>query len=596
MWAQVAMVSLRVATRIEERRQDRINRRFSRRLEEIEGPHAFISYSRSETPLVEDLVENLKENGTNTFVDFRNLEPGLPWDEQLESAIDQSSSVVLIVSERSIHSSQNARCEWKRALDRDKRIVLAIVEPVALPAELFEGTEWIDLRKGSFRRSAQALAHLLENPAPPTGPPPMHGSRPQPIIWVGVLLAAMAAITSIPLFWTIALPVVLVPLPIRILRRNFTYQTARAALAGECLLLFVLSDELFLGKSAVFPDEELLSWLYVLTVPTLPLAALLVIRSRSFRRWMTPRAARPSFPALPSPSNQREPVAQRYAVDAAGQDERYVAEVVSALDTQGHIDVSAMKPTSDHRPAPDSSRPDIVLRFVSKFNDTSEVTPDVLTLPILISDPDEDLPPHLSRTQWLDFRHGGRIRRRLEAQHLAFWLDRPTELLRPLGVAPPHDTRILPRGVQTLHDLLWACLVVTFTLVFVEVRFGPAELGTQQWIAFLLAVLAFVGMTWRTLVRLTNRRPTRGWALYVPVLLCLFFLLTTVLVGFDEIRYVLEDEPDVLAVDTAYRRGAHIAIGAEFFALLALPVGWLISRAESARWVPSVVKPDRRHD
>ena len=76
---------------------------------------------------------------------------------------------------------------------------------------------------------------------------------------------------------------------------------------------------------------------------------------------------------------------------------------------------------------------------------------------------------------------------------------------------------------------------------------------------FLLAAAAFVVITWQTLRRVTNRLPTRGWALHVPLLLGLFFLLTTVPVGFDEIRYLLEDDPQVSAADTAYRRGAQDA-------------------------------------
>ena len=56
-------------------------------------------------------------------------------------------------------------------------------------------------------------------------------------------------------------------------------------------------------------------------------------------------------------------------------------------------------------------------------------------------------------------------------QHLAvLWLDWLDRAPSP-SASPPHDTRFLPRRVQTLHDLLWACLVVAFTLIFVEVRF-----------------------------------------------------------------------------------------------------------------------------
>ena len=242
MWGQLAAFSLWVAARGEERRQARLDRRFDRRLDEIEGPHVFVSYSRSETPLVEDLVHDLREIGNE---DLRRLPepPALcsPWDEQLEVAIEQSSVVVLIVSDRSIDlSRQTLVSNGKRALGWTSESFSVIVEPVVLPPVLSEGREWIDLRSGSFRQRAR------------TGPPGSESCTthsPATDAWfeatadhlARILLAAMA-IVSIPLFWTIASLVVLVALPFRIRRRNFTYQTARAALVGQCRAGAVLGD------------------------------------------------------------------------------------------------------------------------------------------------------------------------------------------------------------------------------------------------------------------------------------------------------------------------------------------------------------------
>lgn len=582
VWGPLAVMGLNLLNRAEAYRQGRLANTFDRRMAEADGPHAFVSYSRTETPLVEDLVDGLHASEIKTFVDFRSLEPGTPWDQGLESAIHDASAVILVVSDRSVVGSPEARREWQQALEQDKRVVLAIAEPVALPDEL-KHKEWIDLRRGRFHRNVAELARLIADPAEPPGPPPTSERRRPGIVWLAVGLAALTAILSIPLVWTIAIPLVLIPLPVRIVRRNFVYQRARLALFGEVSVLSLLSDELFYGEWAVFPDAELLSWVYLLTVLTIPSATLLVLRSRSFRRWMTPRAARPRMPVLPAIATEDKPAPQHYVLERSSEDAAYVREVADAFKEQGHTDVTPVEPAGGlNQPVVE---PDIYVRFVSRFNDTAEVSTGALTLPILISDPDDELPPNLRRTQWLDIRHGGRLRRRREAQHLAFWLDRPRDLLRPLGAAPSHGTKVLPRGVQALHDLLWACLVLVFAVVFTEIVYRPASLAAPQWAAFLITVVAFVALAARTLRRLTERQPTAAWSLYVPFLVGLFFLLTTILVGFEDIQYILADNPDPQLSDP---RGAQVASFAQLYgACIVFPIGWLLTRSEAAMWIPS---------
>ncbi len=439
MWGPLISIATAAAGKIQDHRTARDQRALDQRVGDASGGRVFISYSRSEAALVMDLVEQLDRLGVATFIDVRNLEPGVPWDDTLPAAITASDTIVFVVSYRSVWDSVACRSELQQAIAEGKRIILAIAEPVALPEQL-QGLEWIDLRKGRFRRTAVALAAMLAEPQPATSPPPSAGIGRPPIVWFGAALAVITAIMSIPLAWTIVLPVVLLPLPFRILTRDFAFQQTWSALLGAAVALEVLAGELFLsGSDRTDSDVNNMLLIDVITIP-IPLILLLVLRSRSFRRWMTERAARPLFPALPPLDEATTPAPQRYSIHSAPQDERYVDEFVTALDASGHQRVSL---------AEGRATASVELRFISKFNDTDPVVSTgapgsaAWTLPIMISEPDDELPQQLQRTQWLDLRSGGRIRRAEAVEYFAAWFDRPRELLRPLGVATPHDMPIL---------------------------------------------------------------------------------------------------------------------------------------------------------
>ncbi len=460
--------------------------------------HVFISYSRSETPLVQDLAEQLAErHGVPTWLDFRNLEPGKPWDAQLEAAIDDAFAVIVVVSQRSVSGSQNVRAEWGRALAAGKRVVLALAERAELPEPL-RGLEWVDLRSGWSAQVGCLASVLRRSPQPPE---PIPDSEKIPtIVRVGQRLGQILALLSLPSFWTVALPLVLLPLPARILKREFDYVTVRTA------LLFVpFGSALFPFGDGAGEVEGLVRGVMLGGTSVLSLLTFFVIRSRSFRRWMKPAAARPLEPMI-GVVVDREPQPVRYGIDAVSEDHLHVMELVKGL-----------KPFHG-TPIPLEEKPDLVFRFVSNFHDTTDIDPQTLTLPILVSDPDDELPRELGRVQWIDFRRGGDWRRK-EIECIARLLDQPRELLRRIGVAPPHGQRMMPRGVQVLNVVLWACLMsVTGGLVARLISLGRG----QAWIPLPLAVALaapVVALAAFMLPRLRYRRPTPFRLLYMPALL-----------------------------------------------------------------------------
>ena len=74
------------------------------------------------------------------------------------------------------------------------------------------------------------------------------------------------------------------------------------------------------------------------------------------------------------------------------------------------------------------------------------------TIPVLLSLPDDDLPPVLQSTQWLDLRFHWPKPGSPELSVLARWLDEPGEVMKRLGVVPSYRAFVLPDDVRRLHD------------------------------------------------------------------------------------------------------------------------------------------------
>ena len=161
----------------------------------------FVSYSRSEALLVDDVVRGLEADGHRVFVDYRSLEPGRPWSDQLDAAMTTSPVIVVVVSDRAVWESANVQKEWLEASDRGQRIVLAIAEPVPLPPAL-AGRPWVDLRRGRFSRRVGELSETRHvgaggrrrrAAARPWGAAASHGSGAAPAVGAVVGLRDVGA-------------------------------------------------------------------------------------------------------------------------------------------------------------------------------------------------------------------------------------------------------------------------------------------------------------------------------------------------------------------------------------------------------------------
>lgn len=562
--------------------------------------HVFISYSRSEAMLVEYLGERLRDRGLRTWIDFQNLEPGTPWQQQLDAGVDDADIVVLVVSERAV-ASEHVASEWKRALAHGKHVVLYIAQAVPIPEQL-RGLPWIDGRTRSSR-SAEQLADLVDatragRAGETVDAPPEHGFRAPARVWFAFATSITTALAACFAFWTLILPVVLVPLPFQILRHSIVgYEPAAEPPPEgepEAGMLHRAQHSVRLGWRAfsrrTFNYTDVRNALFALPIAAtfsaiifdpdgeavLPLAVLMVtyaaapatyllIRGGSFRRWAKPAAARPTY-RRPTGLIEREPRKVVYRIDAAPADRRYANVVDQALTQRGHV-------------AGDEA--EVVIRLVSQYHDVADVGLLERTIPIVVADADDRLPEQLSRTQWIDLRRGADSDT-LDA--LARNLDEPAALFRDIGNPPPHEQRVLPRGVQALFVTLWAAISMVIG-VFVLVVIGGAldadgsssHIGTAIGISAPIGAATVAAMLWMTR-SLRTRRPGR-----VPHRL----------VWLAAIGNVVTIAPITAATDVETDGALTFAVGASAIGLTLMSVLLVVYRYAGARaidrWLPTLV-------
>lgn len=398
--------------------------------QETSTPRLFISYSRAQTPFVDRLAGELEQQGYSLWLDYQSLVPARPWFEQIEAGIDGADVLLLIASKESI-SSKNVQPEWKRGLQRGKRIVLLIFEAVSLPAEL-EQCDWVDFRT-DYRRAVQGLLRLIEGPDKMAGPPPQTGFKAPPHFWLCLLFSGVVLIGSIPTWWTLIVPYVLGPLPRQIYRRSYILHRVIPTLLVLPLVYWLSWWMMFTSNTSVFYGYRgfAMTWFPLSLLAGLLLAVLLF--TPEMQRRGLPQAARVRFANPLSVGNQSaRPV--RFALDHAPEDGRYAEGLSRVFEENGH------------RMSSSGETPEAVFVLVSAHKKQTVYDPDHQAVyPILLQSVGQ-IAPALQRIQWIDLRSG--IQR---ADRLARLLPEPERLLKGLARPPTGSQEIVPLAVRALQ-------------------------------------------------------------------------------------------------------------------------------------------------
>ena len=143
---------------------------------------AFLSYNSQDHPHILAIRRRLHDRGVATFFDREGLNPGLPWQVELEASIKQSRAVAVFLGPNGLGVWQKR--EMAFALDRqaqgEKSGVRIPVIPVLLPGFRFDNPSQeppsllmlntsVDLRAGPDNAAAiEALARAMRGETPPS--------------------------------------------------------------------------------------------------------------------------------------------------------------------------------------------------------------------------------------------------------------------------------------------------------------------------------------------------------------------------------------------------------------------------------------------
>jgi hypothetical protein len=129
-------------------------------------PRVFVSYSRDDAAAVNLLLKELQRTGVEYWSDAA-LSAGQDWAEETDSAIRESTIIVLVVSPnylRSNWSMLEAGAALARAREGSAVIVPVILQPVDMP-RIFSHFEAIDARKLAPSEVADRIRDVAQSAA-----------------------------------------------------------------------------------------------------------------------------------------------------------------------------------------------------------------------------------------------------------------------------------------------------------------------------------------------------------------------------------------------------------------------------------------------
>ena len=106
--------------------------------------HIFISYSRRNVEFADNLLQSLRDQGFEVWMDSV-LPAGYDWRQEIDQAIRESFVMLVLVSPES-KASEYVTFEWAFALGSGIKVIPLVVEPVSLHPRL-ESVQHIDFSK-----------------------------------------------------------------------------------------------------------------------------------------------------------------------------------------------------------------------------------------------------------------------------------------------------------------------------------------------------------------------------------------------------------------------------------------------------------------
>jgi hypothetical protein len=117
----------------------------------------FVSYSRRDNDLVQNLIGDLRTQGIDPWFDQEDIDKGRQWWEEIKKGIIRANAFVFVISPESLRFQV---CQWELAYARqyNKRIV-----PFLIDARVFDEDVQTNFRDASWRNPEGEQVKASEN-------------------------------------------------------------------------------------------------------------------------------------------------------------------------------------------------------------------------------------------------------------------------------------------------------------------------------------------------------------------------------------------------------------------------------------------------
>jgi hypothetical protein len=164
------------------------------------GHPIFVAYARDDVKQVFAIVERLRRDGFDLWIDLEGIEGATFWSKEIVDAIE-GAPVVLFFATRTSCDSENISKELALANEERKPILPILLHDVRLPSELryqlagLQRIVWHQEPEKAYQQTTAALARLskraLPEPGKGSGPRRSWMFRPAALSGIGVFAAAV---------------------------------------------------------------------------------------------------------------------------------------------------------------------------------------------------------------------------------------------------------------------------------------------------------------------------------------------------------------------------------------------------------------------
>src|SRR5262245_22298250 len=128
---------------------------------ELSMSYAFVSYSKNDREFVEKLVNDLRSNGINAWIDLEIFPVGVSWEKALKEGIKESKALIYVANKNSINSTW-MKSEVSQANEMGKSIIVVALDEEGLSQVKDFAGDWVDFRQ-DYLEGLGSLLKILKS-------------------------------------------------------------------------------------------------------------------------------------------------------------------------------------------------------------------------------------------------------------------------------------------------------------------------------------------------------------------------------------------------------------------------------------------------